>query len=495
MSTALIPRPIPGILIGITHSKDLTPIIREPRVLKVGIGVPKGRASYVYTYQGRWIVRYGVWKDSKLIMETATGADSKKGFATRQECEQWYVKNKGTFAVSNRPQKIPFFTFTRRTVVEVNGKPEEIFEPDFAAIEAHGDTPRDIDVVFMGDNPLFGEFQAWSATELKCHGDGMNALRVLSLGNDTWPGWKDAGEAKERYFPVSQCFESGVCPYAQEGGKDKLVCKPMATLSFQLANSIRLGATAYFTTTSFRSIRQLFSSLEVIRSIASRAGSGIANTPMKLVLAPFRTNHNGMGATQYGVSLELRTQDVQTLRDLLNASSWKPTEPRLLAPAAEEEITGLDITAAEMVREFVPDAPEFEDDEPEGVGTPAAVTAQVATENKTDALAEKLKAKRGPVPPEATTAVAPEPMPAPVTGTRPVMPDSRDASWVMRIRDKWVEELGYPEFKAVLHSVTGSEDMGSICYENHKRIWDAMEKAKAKAAGPRAPGPTSGDIF
>ena len=37
-------RPIPGVMFGITHETDGSLILREPRILKVGIGLPRGRA-------------------------------------------------------------------------------------------------------------------------------------------------------------------------------------------------------------------------------------------------------------------------------------------------------------------------------------------------------------------------------------------------------------------------------------------------------------------
>ncbi len=491
-------QPRPNTLVGITHDAQLIPIIREPRVLKVGLGVPKGRASYVYTHQGEWVVRYGAWEKEKLVMKSIK-------FADRSSTDQWYLANKATFAVSNRPQKIPFFTFTRRTLVEINGKPEEIFEPDFAAIEAHGDTPREIDVVFMGDNPLSGEYQAWSATELKCHGDGLNALRIIQLGNDQWPGWKEATAAKEKYFPVSECYTSGLCPYAQEGGKDKLACKPSATLTFQLANSIRLGATAYFTTTSFRSVRQLFSSLGIIQSIAERAGASIANTPLKLVLAPFRTNHNGIAATQYGVSLELRTQDVQKLRALLAEAAWKPSPPRMISQA--EEIT--DISATEMSAEFHPEAePDFDGEE---ITQSSGIAA--ATDNKTEDLAEKLKAKREPkakvvdfAPPDKPAEGPPsikqnDGARAPILGgiaganipaVDPAAPAplESDNLWPSRATQTWLLTLGADRFNDALMAAIGTHSLAAINNGNRLKVWECMAAAKAKM--PVETGPPNG---
>lgn len=531
------PQPRPGVLVGITHGTDMVPIIREPRVLKVGIGVPKGRASYVYTHQGRWIVRYGVYNESKLVMETAKGADGKNGFASRQECEAWYAKNKQSFAVSKYPQRIPFFTFTRRTVTDVKGKTEENFEPDFAAIEAHGDTPREVEVVFMSKDPLGGNYQAWSASELKCFGDGVDASRVIQMGNDSWPGWTAANAAGDKRFHVDQCWVSGLCPYSKEGGKDKLVCKPNVSISFQLANSIRLGATAYFVTTSIESTRRLFSSLSVIRSAAEYAGGSIVGIPMRLVLAPFQTNHNNVKATQYAASIEMRDQDVSRIRKALAENSWTARtvgETRLLE-ASEEEV--IDITPRAMAAEFYPEAEmDYEGSDPEdgdaGVGN-GSTRAASATADKTAGLRDELNKRtrapysRGPKP-EEPAAVSPQPVaplvatqpvvapqpivvppaqpsqelreelgraleehvPGPATTgpvvnmappsnipetTRPVMPSTADVAWRKRTRDTFSQYIAPHQYEQILKDLTGFRNEDGITVQNYKDVWTAMQ--------------------
>jgi hypothetical protein len=494
--------PIPGILVGITHTRDLRPIIREPRTLKVGIGIPKGKACYVYTWRGRWIVRYGVdAKDSatkKFAMATANGPDGKPGFLTRKEAEVWWATNKETFAACNYPQRLPFFTFSTRIVRDK----EDIFEPNFEAIEAHGDTPTEIDIVFMGENPLFQEYQAWSATELKCHGDGLNALRVLSMGNDQWPGWKEATESKAKYFPVyDDCAAYGLCPYAQEGGKDKLTCKPMTTLSFQLANSIRLGATAYFTSAGIASAKSLFSSLDVIRSLAQRVGSGVANTPMKLVLRPFKAR----GGVQHSASLELRTKDVEALRRLLSEAAWKPqSETRMLAAPDEEIIQ----TAGAVTAEFPEAEPDFDTDEEPGTAPVAE-----ATDKRADALAEKLARAKAPAAPAAAPASAP---PAPASPAPPVaivrvpsaylsmtpqevidLPDIE--KWPARAVQTFWAKLGEEAFTALLLSVTKSPDISSITIETYKKVFGVMEGAatadKTGIPSGEAPEAPKGKLF
>jgi hypothetical protein len=467
----------------------------------VGIGVPKGRASYIYTHAGRWIIRYGVMRETKLVMETAKGSDNKPGFPTRKEAQEWYAANKQSFAVARYPQKIPFFTFTRRIVTPQG---EELFEPDFDAIEAHGDTPRDIEVYFMSDDPFTGNYQAWSASELKCYGDGINAMRLVTLGTDKWPGWQESVDAKQKYFPVQECWVSGLCPYAQEGGHAKLVCKPNASVAFQLANSIRLGATAYCVTTGIRSTQQLFSSLFKIRAAAERAGGSIVGFPMRLVLAPYRTNHNGQAATQYGMSVEMRERDMRELQKALANNPWTPglraAAPKML-PSADEET--LDITASEIAGEFYPEAVVDDED----VAPEEQSQAERATAQKTEALADKLNAAKKPAAGEPSAlreelgkALAGDPVAAgatppagATTGTPPRNgPRNRDGQdmdvlWQGRIVDGFREALGEAEFHAVLYSVTGDERLSSITFANHKQINDAMTTASQRQRGAAEP--------
>jgi len=404
-------------MFGVTHDRATgQPIIRVPRVLKVGIGIPKGRAISIYIHRGKWIVRFGAWQKvegkDKFTMVT------KLKDATREQAEEYYRLHRDEAPVSNRPQKLPFFTFTKRTLVEEAGKQIEVFEPDFAAIEAHGETPREVDIVIMSDNAYHGEFQMWSATELKCHGDGVNALRVMSMGNDTIPGWKEAKEAGLRMFPIQPCWTDG-CPYASESvdANNRVVaaqCKPGVTLNFQLANNMRLGATAYFHTTSIRSTTQIFSALSTIKTIAERSGASIVGLPLKMVLTPFRSNHNGQPATQYGVSLELRAEDMKTLRSRFAESVWTPKQIAEAPITLEPEEILTDASAPAVAAEFYPDEVVYDEEEPEASAPDASGGAKAATDDKTAKLADKLKAEKerkgnGAAPSAAPTGDAPPP--------------------------------------------------------------------------------------
>lgn len=412
-------RPIPGVMFGLTHDEDGAVIIREARILKVGIGLPRGRAINCWIHNdGKWYFRIGKMNNGKLEFTTAP----KTGLATAAEAEAFYRENYNKADIANYPRKLQFFTFTR-PVIDNDGN--EVFEPDFQAIEAHGSMPTAIDIVHLDDNPFNGAYQMWSSSELRCKGDGINAMRVLSMAatdeeKRLAAAAKDAGE---RYFPIiNGCWTRG-CPYSKEMTDDRnrvqpSPCKPGADLKFQLARNIRVGGTAYFHTSGIRSITQMHSSLERIKSLT---GGRLAGIPLKMTLRPYKTKHNGQTATQYGVSLEFRAEDIDSLRTNLIEQAFKfrsvPEMPqrRLLEAGSAEQVIEdsedeeVPISAQAMAGEFYPEESE---PGPQQQTTPAAsASAATATEQKTADLAQKLKAEA-----EKAAQTKPRTMPEPEKG-------------------------------------------------------------------------------
>jgi Recombination directionality factor-like len=455
------------VLIGITHNPQGQPIIREPRVLKVGIGLPRGRCVSIYIHQGKWHIRYGVWEKTggkdKLVMKTFAKCE------TRKQAEDYHAANYEKAAVADRPQKLPFFTFSRRTITEVDGKTVECFEPDFQAIDQHGECPREIDIVIMNDQPFIGEYQMWTATELKCHGDGLLAERVLSMGNDSLPGWSNAKAEGRRHFHIEPCWTNG-CPFAQETSKNgktyPAACKPSVTLTFQLAKNLRIGATSYFHTTSIRSSYQIFSALETIRMAANRVGASLVGLPLKMILSPFRTNHNGQPATQYGVSLELRAEDMAVLRNRLAESVWEPK--KIASAPVIQEVEDIPVlTASTVAGEFYPETVDDEEGEPE---TAAATQAARATESKTKDLADKLNAKvKEPLPgAEEPTVTKPE-------FGKPYAELKKWQKEILAIGDN----LGQERTMAVLSSA-GIMSINDLTDENSTAVLAALRSAMAE---------------
>jgi len=431
--SARIPRPIPGVMFGLTHDLDGGLIIREPRILKVGIGLPKGPALNVWIApDGKWKVRLGYDKEAKTA-----------SFANRKDAEDKFNATFASAPVCPYPRKIGYFTFSQPTI-GADGR--EQFVPDFDAIEAHGPTPTEIDIVLLDDAPFIGAFQMWSSSELLCRGDGATALR--SVGIAATPEEKElaqeASASGEKLFPVQGCW-TGNCPYSKEtvknGKPQSSACKPGGDLKFQLVSNIRVGGTAYFHTTGFRSISSIFSSLHRVSTLT---GGRLAGIPLKMVMRPFRANHNGQSATQYAVALEFRAPDVETLRRRLLENVFEirkiaagdaPSPMRLIeaqeAGAVEDADDDPPIGAAAIAAEFYPEA----DDPREGADTqessPAAPTAPpassapaaVATEQKTAGLADRLRRARGREAAQtAQTAMAPSTAvssAAPISGTVP----------------------------------------------------------------------------
>jgi hypothetical protein len=306
VSTATVDR---NKLYGVLHGLDGQAIERQARVLKVGIGVPIGPDVHTWIdAQHQWCVEIGVYSNNKRQSQT-------KRFAARVEAQTFYGQQRKAPGQAERktPRKIPYFTFLR-----MDGRGQ--FVHDFDAIEQHGPTPTEIDVVFLTEQNFNASFQMWSASKLLCEGDGRNARRHVEMGT--------AGEAKrlaeearkrgERFFPIIDgCFARG-CPYARG---EKPACKPHGRLYFQLVQSPRIGGACQFDTTGYRSISQLASSLKQIRSITGRGDpelGTVAGIPLKLVLRPYRAQHQGQNSIQYGVNLEFRATSAVELARLLD---------------------------------------------------------------------------------------------------------------------------------------------------------------------------------
>ena len=482
MNTQALPRPEFGKIYGLTYdARTKLPMIRTPRVLKVGIGIPKGKAVHIFMHNGDWIIRFGVWEKSgdknKLVMKTVYRGNQNGLSNKRADVEAWYNAHKQDAAVSNRPQKIPHFTFTRRTIVEdEGGKPVEVFEPDFEAIEAHGDSPRRIPVMLMADNPLSQELAMWSASELKCHGDGIIAERVLSMGSAKDDNWKIAKDAGEKMFVYSPCGRA--CQYF---GRE---CKPHSQLQMQLSHALRIGATAYFTTTGVVSAGQLFSSLTDIAEAIHNKGLSLRGMPMDLVLSSFRANHEGKPSVQPCVFLDLRASSRKELDKILADNAWVPVkledgvkqieapiseaagmydaEPETLAPAINAEFSD----------------PEFDDDEPV---TTEATPAATATQAKTEALSEKLRKQKEAEPAKVEVKAEVKPDVSIPWTDRATMSSAFNAQKV---------RIGAPAWDALLtkHNVL----MGSLKFDDPKAAALYAEMVAAPAAGAVA---DDGDVF
>lgn len=408
-------------LFGLTHKEDGAPIVRQVTTCKVGIGLPQGKDIHVYIdAAGKWVVKVG--KDERIAS------------ATRQEARHIYLEKVKTAPDRKAPGKIQYFTFTR---ISADGN----YQPDWDMIEMHGPLPVEVPIIFFRNEPLDAEYAYFTAREKKCWGDGKNATRIVTLytDKDQQAAAERAKETGEGYYKIEEgCWTMG-CPFAKPSSEDNkhypAPCKPHGRLFFQFLKAPTLGATAYFDTTSRRSISQLFSCLQDFREFTGRGDVDqgyVTGIPLWLTVRPFRATFKQgdvkKTSTQYSVGLEFRGEGIEPARlveSLISASEdyRQRTETRQLAATTggsvredeERETTPIiEMTAEEfreveaeeeviipedpekITSEFYPEGPEPEngepiDEEPEQERkTPQRKKKEEPQETETDQAAKKL---------------------------------------------------------------------------------------------------------
>lgn len=189
------------------------------------------------------------------------------------------------------PSKLDHFIFLRKSA-----KLE--WEPDQELIKHYGSECREFWIILLDDsleNVFRTEYAWWSTTEKKCWGDGRNATRRTEKNPDG-EDWTPCGEG---------------CPDLEKG-----LCKPSGDLYFVLAEFPRLGAVCRLHTTSYRSIRQIYSALEQIRTVT---GGRLAGIRCKLVVRPEKAAYvdpkdkQKKSTTIYALNIELSAQDMKQL--------------------------------------------------------------------------------------------------------------------------------------------------------------------------------------
>lgn len=383
MNTQQFTRPDRTKLFGVTHSLDGSPIRRQTRSLKIGIGVPSGKDLHVWMRpNGDWAIEVGVYSDGKR-----TGGD-KKTFKTRSEAEAAYASMYAEAPDRKYPSKLSFFTFLRPN------KDGTGFVHDFDAIEAHGPMPTSVPIFFTTDQPLATGMEWWSASKLNCWGDGLNALRRIELA--VTPEEKELAKnpIDEKYFPIIGGCSEGGCGYCQDstGPTGKViprVCKPHSKIVLQLANSPSIGSTTTFDTTGFRSTQQLGSSLT---DILEATGQGdpdkgrVAGIPLELVLRPYVAHPGGRKTTLHAVNVEFHPKTTDDAKQITQAMIRYANSYRavpMLAEAAKAQLSleaptkgWTDAEEAEEAELLESEFPVSGGDQHEGSAEAAATKAQ-----------------------------------------------------------------------------------------------------------------------
>lgn len=320
---------------GLTHELDGTPRIRTPRVIKIQIGNPIGKALHVYMdAAGKWALKIGV--------ETKSNPAKVEKFKTREECEAAYRMAYQNAPLREYPSKLPYYTFSRVG-------PNMDLIPDFEVIEKHGPMPTMVPIVFTDDSPFDAAYEWWKAGRLVCRGNGMEAERSVesAVGLVQIEAAKAAkAEGQKTFLVTDGCYLNG-CPFVgkDERGKDR-GCKPKGQLSGQLALAPRLGGKAAIDTTSAKSIVNIFSALQELQRFT---GYG---DPEKGVLAgigvmmTLRKWKHQQGHA-YAIGLEFRDTDYGHMRKNLlgQAAEFR----RLLGAPSEPSAAPLAIDAGAVV--------------------------------------------------------------------------------------------------------------------------------------------------
>jgi len=190
------------------------------------------------------------------------------------------------------PQKLDHFVFLRKSAKTFE------WEPDPELTAKYGAECREFWIILLDDgqeNVFRTEYAWWSKTEKKCWGDGRQATRRTEQQPDGEP-WTPCGDG---------------CPDLENGS-----CKPSGDLHFVLADFPRLGSVCRLHTSSYRSIRQVHSAIEQIRTVT---GGRLAGIRAKLVVRPEKAvyvdgrDKQKKTTTIYALNLELSAVDMRKL--------------------------------------------------------------------------------------------------------------------------------------------------------------------------------------
>jgi hypothetical protein len=192
---------------------------------------------------------------------------------------------------ATRPNKLDHFVFLRK-----GAKLEWEADPELS--KHFGHECRECWIILLTDeieNVFRTEYAWWAKTEKKCWGDGRDATRRTEKHPDG-EDWHPCGDT---------------CPDLEANH-----CKPSGDLYFVLAEFPRLGSVCRIHTTSYRSVKQIYSALEQIRTVT---GGRLAGIRCKLVVRPEKAAYfdeakkKKVSTTIYALNVELSAQDMQKL--------------------------------------------------------------------------------------------------------------------------------------------------------------------------------------
>jgi hypothetical protein len=238
----------------------------------------------------------------------------------------------------NHPTKLDHFVFLRKK--KTANRVEWEVDPDLTA--HYGEQCRELRIILIDDdieNVFPSSYAWWTATERKCSGDGVSAIRRTAE--------KLGGQ------PRPQCGNG--CAELAAGQ-----CKPSGDLRFVLADFPRLGSVCRIHTSSYCSIRQIHSALQEIQTFT---GGRLAGITSKLVVRPEqvayfdRKEKRKKTASIWALSLEVEGDDMRKLIANLTENARLFAETRKLLGSGGkvlEVVEDEQEQAPEVAAEFYP---------------------------------------------------------------------------------------------------------------------------------------------
>lgn len=209
----------------------------------------------------------------------------------------------------NYPQRLDHFIVTVKTGKLGQWEEDKAFTKALA--DKYGSPLRELDIVLLSDDPdeIFRTEYAWrTQTQLKCHGDGLTAMRRLAeLSKEDQD---EIGGRPNDWIEITGCGRT--CPQLEER-----LCKPSGDLYFMFPERPVLGSVAMLHTSSWESVRRLSASLHEIKATVEEHGGSLKGLRLKLVARPYKTSYLDRdvrkNSVQYGFNLEFREADHRKL--------------------------------------------------------------------------------------------------------------------------------------------------------------------------------------
>ncbi|MDY6957658.1 MAG: hypothetical protein SVK08_00740 [Halobacteriota archaeon] len=204
----------------------------------------------------------------------------------------------------------------------------------------YGDNPKELKIMFPTEDETQWAsqfYRCYSQTRgLVCKGDGEIATALVDTKTGVIAA-KDAANTELREVP---CIPE-TCPMMENSH-----CKPVMNLQFLLPEVEGFGIWQ-LDTTSFHSIRNVNSSLKLIRGICGR----VSMIPLTLSVIPLEVQPNGTKKTIYVLQIDAP----YTISDMLNRTHTLPEPPNTLLPPPDLEPPD-DLFPPEILEEPIPES-------------------------------------------------------------------------------------------------------------------------------------------